>query len=604
MVGWNFPSNGGGAINGVADSGIEIFRGKEIPSLAREICQNSLDAVNDESKPVTVEFQRHEINSTDFPDVRSFQMILKACLNFWNKKSEKTEAFIKQANLKLRSSQTAVLRISDFNTTGLAEPFNSRAMTGWNTLTKINGGAIKSDDKAGNFGIGKNAPFANSFFRTVCYRTFNTKGERAAQAVAKLVSFDLDSWNVAAGTGYFGDMQGNMPVTSIAALDNIYRRTKRGTDVFIYGFNGQSDWATELVDELIENFLVAIYRDKLRLKVQDSVLDKQSLGKFVKDNAANYHKILTGDDAVEFRECDFHDMGKLKLGVLLDPTAKLNRRVLIVRKSGMKLFELDRFSRTLNFTAILELDGFKLNAFFRQMETPDHTNWEPTRHPTFPARAKQYLSELKRWVRDTISSLGAENTSDVIDVKGLSRMLDFDDAAVGGNSNRVETLDNPAPQENSVQKLSGANNDPPKIWTLGGSNNSGKKHTPGARQPKPDTGTKKLPPNPSGEKNPVMQPVACDKVRVIKIGDKKYRLIIRIDRNISRGRLEIFAVGENGSRDKLSVMRARADNPNVQTLTVDDDIKFANLRGGVDAKISFELADEKNYALGVAVYED
>lgn len=48
MIGWNFPSNGGGAINGVANSGVEIFGGKEIPSLAREICQNSLDAAIDE----------------------------------------------------------------------------------------------------------------------------------------------------------------------------------------------------------------------------------------------------------------------------------------------------------------------------------------------------------------------------------------------------------------------------------------------------------------------------------------------------------------------------------------------------------------------------
>lgn len=49
MIGWNFPSNGGGQINGIADSGIEIFRGKEIPSLSREICQNSLDAAINES---------------------------------------------------------------------------------------------------------------------------------------------------------------------------------------------------------------------------------------------------------------------------------------------------------------------------------------------------------------------------------------------------------------------------------------------------------------------------------------------------------------------------------------------------------------------------
>lgn len=159
MIGWNFPSNGGGAINGVADSGVEIFRGKEIPSLAREICQNSLDAAIDEKSAVTVEFQRYNITPKDIPDVQSFKRVLEACLAFWTGKSEKTVAFIRQAIYKLKGSAvSSVLRISDFNTTGLAEPFNYRAMTGWNTLTKINGGAIKSDDKAGNFGIGKNAP--------------------------------------------------------------------------------------------------------------------------------------------------------------------------------------------------------------------------------------------------------------------------------------------------------------------------------------------------------------------------------------------------------------------------------------------------------------
>ena len=186
-------------------------------------------------------------------------------------------------------------------------------MTGRNTLTKIAGGAIKSDDK----------------------------GEQAAQAVAKPVSFELDA---------------------------------------------------ELIDELIENFLVAVHRDKLRVKVQGQAIDKSTLKKFVTEDAANYYKILTGDDSIKRFEFDVHDMGKLKLGVLLDPTTKLNRRVLIVCKSGMKLFELDRFSRTLNFTAILELEGLKLNAFFCQTETPDHTNWEPSRHPTFFGGAEVFGS--------------------------------------------------------------------------------------------------------------------------------------------------------------------------------------------------------------------
>lgn len=41
---WNFPSNNYGQIFGIADSGIETFKGTPIKSLAREICQNSLDA--------------------------------------------------------------------------------------------------------------------------------------------------------------------------------------------------------------------------------------------------------------------------------------------------------------------------------------------------------------------------------------------------------------------------------------------------------------------------------------------------------------------------------------------------------------------------------
>ena len=40
---WKFPHNGFGQVRGVSDAGIETFTGTEIQSLAREICQNSLE---------------------------------------------------------------------------------------------------------------------------------------------------------------------------------------------------------------------------------------------------------------------------------------------------------------------------------------------------------------------------------------------------------------------------------------------------------------------------------------------------------------------------------------------------------------------------------
>ena len=47
---WNFPSNNYGQILGIAESGVETFNGTPIKSLAREICQNSLDAALDRGK--------------------------------------------------------------------------------------------------------------------------------------------------------------------------------------------------------------------------------------------------------------------------------------------------------------------------------------------------------------------------------------------------------------------------------------------------------------------------------------------------------------------------------------------------------------------------
>ena len=51
MISWNFPGNQDGQVKGVADAGIENFNGTELSSLARENCQNSLDAALDDSNP-------------------------------------------------------------------------------------------------------------------------------------------------------------------------------------------------------------------------------------------------------------------------------------------------------------------------------------------------------------------------------------------------------------------------------------------------------------------------------------------------------------------------------------------------------------------------
>lgn len=98
--------------------------------------------------------------------------------------------------------------------------------------------------------------------------------------------------------------------------------------------------------------------------------------------------------------------------------------------------------------------------------------------------------------------------------------------------------------------------------------------------------------------------ITCDKIRVIKVGEKTYQLIVKVPRKISSGRIEISALGESNAGEKLFVAQAVSTDSNSQVTTTSNEIIFKNLRGNVDAKINFELNDDKNYALGVAVYED
>ena len=60
---WSFPSNNYGQINGIADSGVETFKGTPIKSLAREICQNSLDAHRENSEATRIEFKTFDIET-------------------------------------------------------------------------------------------------------------------------------------------------------------------------------------------------------------------------------------------------------------------------------------------------------------------------------------------------------------------------------------------------------------------------------------------------------------------------------------------------------------------------------------------------------------
>lgn len=93
---WNFPGNQNGQVKGVADAGIENFNGTELSSLARENCQNSLDAALDDNNPeVLVEFERYFVHDNQIPGIEEYRKILGKCKSFWDaSKSEKAKIYL------------------------------------------------------------------------------------------------------------------------------------------------------------------------------------------------------------------------------------------------------------------------------------------------------------------------------------------------------------------------------------------------------------------------------------------------------------------------------------------------------------------------------
>lgn len=426
-IGWNFPTNNFSQLNGISEAGIETFRGAPYSSLAREICQNSLDAILDKDKPVTVEFKKIYIDKYKIPGYEELKDALDRCLDFWStSKNEKTIDFFQNSCNVINKEKISVLRISDFNTTGLKGSDKEYEITPWQILVKSSGVSDKIGSEGGSFGIGKSAPFVCSDIRTLFYSTYDINGLTATQGVSRLVSFKDKNDQITQGIGYYGNKERNTPLRNELGMDETFDREERtGTDIYIIGFTEDDNWKEKMVTSVLEGFLLSIYNNKLILKIEDVIISKDSLPLLIEQckstvkYAYNYYQVLTSDETVTIKE-DFARLGEIELKILL--SQNLHRKVLIARSTGMKIFDKQNISSTIQFAAILTLNGEEVNKFFRDMESPQHDAWEPDRHKDKKIAKKRRL-ELFKFIKKQILNIGRSNSIDELDAEGVGDFL-------------------------------------------------------------------------------------------------------------------------------------------------------------------------------------
>ena len=430
---WNFPSSLHGVVNGISDAGIETFSGAVYKSLAREICQNSMDARLDSTKPVEIEFLSYDLLRTDIPCYEQLYFALKSCLNFWKKqKNEKIEKFFDFANFRAQfTHNVSFLRISDFNTTGLTGS-NHDFNTPWQNLVKASGISDKRGSAGGSFGIGKSAPFACSEYRTIFYSTLDKDNLEAFQGVARLVSFPDPKGgdSLTTGTGYYGNSEKNTAIPQCKSLHPGYVRKCSGTDIYIASFKKEKDWEQEIQKAILEDFLVAIYRKDLIVRVGHCIISAATLPDLIEKykeslpHVCNFYQALTSPSHETI--FDFCGLGNVSLKVLLQK--ELHRRVMICRKNGMRIFDQKKISGNIDFAGVCILEDDKVNEYFREMENPQHNAWEPERH-SHKSEAKNRIADLKSQIKEFILDIGNDVAAEETDAEGVGEYLsDFDES--------------------------------------------------------------------------------------------------------------------------------------------------------------------------------
>lgn len=441
---------------GLNDSGIETFNDDCLKGLAREICQNSLDARRKDvpdKQPVIVEFSRFNLAPDQFPGKETFFWALERSLDFWkNRNDEKTEKFFRDALDVTANLIVPWLRISDFFTTGLigvSKGSTRNATTPWSSLVMSSGVSNKAGGSGGSFGIGKFASFSCSKFRTSFYSTVTEEGEKGFQGVARLVSFENKDKCITLGNGYY--REDGQPLKESPQIDKEFNRDgKSGTDVLVPAFCGGDTWFEDVTASVLDGFLFAIFENKLEVHLFDEgaeplvinrkwLDDQYKLGQLANRPTVryNYEVLKNNDPNQEFKK-EIGEDGYLELRLMLAP--ELDRRISMIRETGMKIYAKGNFPASISFSGVLVVHGEELNKRIKKFENPQHTKWEPKRNPSDSG----LLDEINRFCRKSLDSLVEKSAAEELDA-GLGDVL----PAVG-ESDKQEEMETLSAKINSL----------------------------------------------------------------------------------------------------------------------------------------------------------
>lgn len=435
--GWYFPKNAGGMEEGFANQGINQFKVAPYQKLAREIIQNSYDArkknEDGSSQKVKVVFELSKISKDNIPQMDYIMECIEASKNYYMN-DKRLDSFYNSAKKAYNSEYIKVLKISDYNTTGLTGIDDSEnRKEAWYGLIKSSGNSTKSGTTGGSYGAGKHAPFVFSNFRTIFYSTYVDGEGFGFQGKSILCTHEMNN-EKKSNVGFWGRVvaENCFPIRNLNDINEYYRRMESGTDLFIIGAKMEENWNETVIRSVIENFWMLILEDKLEVVVKE---DGQSTYSVNCQNIRNLTESLAksksaGFDAHKFMQVYFDDVPTIK-GSIIEPDdvelkiAQLpeyaEKKILMMRSTEMKIKVSSARKRPINYIGIFRAIGEEINELLRMTEPQTHDDWnaDNVEDDIDKIRAKKFIKKIDEWINEQINRLAYVGDVKEFDAEGL-----------------------------------------------------------------------------------------------------------------------------------------------------------------------------------------
>lgn len=405
-IGWYYSDNlnlSDELVDQFADSKFGIDKWS---SFAREIIQNSLDAQDDEEKPVEVIFDLNkEIGINDIPGGIRIKEILGKCKDVATNKQTKNSYAV---GLEVLSREKIYcLKISDKNTKGVKTGRDEA----WGAFVFDEGKSIKQrSDSAGSHGVGKKVPFIISSCNTVFYATKNKylmdgveKSDCLMQGKTTLIDWVDESGKRKNNKGWFGVINENADaknkITPLNTADDFkevnpyfIRKEEYGTDVIIIGvniYNREEEVKAQIINAVLENFFVAILNNKLVVDVLGEKIEQknfetifkkyyreQNEAKKVKYGLEGCLKVYNGapEKTEEIFDKDGKRIGSIDIYFGLG-NENNKKNYTVVRNHGMRIRDYRLNKAGQPYTAVVYVDGKELNELLSSLENAAHDNF-------------------------------------------------------------------------------------------------------------------------------------------------------------------------------------------------------------------------------------